>query len=227
MDKISKRYRTQITLHQKNHYIGVFNSEEDAARAFDRWVIKHCDLNAATNFPRSNYTNDSFHLPDPTQHHKGRQRQTRKSKKTHMSTDQAANHELMLACLRLSSASTSNDEHHVEWARSNVIKIIAVLIEKFGLINIATYITKAAQEQRKVYIPMRTTDQNANHALQLSCRRLDRAIIAGNQQRSEAARHNIIEHIADLLGEFGLLDVAQAVRDELPQFDGRHIEDAT
>lgn len=73
--------------------------------------------------------------------------------------------------------------------------------------------------------PRRTTEQAANHGLMLACRRLDRAIGSEDPMRDEAARGAVVEHMAELLSEFGLLDGAKALRELLPEFDGRHIEE--
>lgn len=70
-----------------------------------------------------------------------------------------------------------------------------------------------------------TTDRIATHQLMLSCRRLDTAIASDDPHRSEAARHDTMECMADLLMEFGLTDIANRVRGHLPEFDGRHIEE--
>lgn len=70
-----------------------------------------------------------------------------------------------------------------------------------------------------------TTDQRAARKLVLSLRRFDRAV--SSQLRSETQREsyraNVITHIADLLSEFGLPEVADVVTSKLPEFDGRHI----
>lgn len=74
-------------------------------------------------------------------------------------------------------------------------------------------------------VEARTTDQIASAKLSEACQRLNMAIATGDQQKAEDARGTVVMHIAELLGEFGLLDVAQKVREQWSEFDGRHIED--
>lgn len=52
------RYIVEINLSNKltrPKSLGAFNTPEDAARAYDRWVIQNRDEFAYTNFPRSDY----------------------------------------------------------------------------------------------------------------------------------------------------------------------------
>lgn len=80
----------------------------------------------------------------------------------------------------------------------------------------------------------RTTDQQAARKLINTLRRFERAVkmrrsrrFPDNEYRIEGTRRQVVADIADLLTEFGLLDTAEAVREQLPEFDGRHIEDDT
>lgn len=69
-----------------------------------------------------------------------------------------------------------------------------------------------------------STDQHAARLLVLACRRLDRAITSRRPARAEQCRAEVVTSIADLLREFGLEDEAETVRKQLPEFDGRHLE---
>lgn len=73
------------------------------------------------------------------------------------------------------------------------------------------------------------TDQLAARKLVLSLRRFDRAV--SSQLRTEIQRENyradVVKHIADLLTEFGLPEIAEVVTNTLPEFDGRYIDDET
>ncbi|KAK9819767.1 hypothetical protein WJX72_002140 [[Myrmecia] bisecta] len=51
----SGKYISQITVDGKHHYLGVFPTEEDAARAYDRKAIELRGNSAATNFPIEDY----------------------------------------------------------------------------------------------------------------------------------------------------------------------------
>lgn len=73
--------------------------------------------------------------------------------------------------------------------------------------------------------PRRTVEQAANHGLMLACRRLDTAIASGDPTRGESARGAVVTYMADLLTEFGLLDVAKLLREQVEEFG--HIEDGT
>lgn len=45
------KWRSYIKIHGKQKYIGVFNIEEDAARAYDKYVIEHIPYDIPLNFP--------------------------------------------------------------------------------------------------------------------------------------------------------------------------------
>lgn len=68
-----------------------------------------------------------------------------------------------------------------------------------------------------------STDQAANHALLCACRRLSHAFGA-DPMVLERARGEVVEAMAKLTEELGLVDEANALRSKLPEFDGRHIE---
>lgn len=50
-----KYWHAATSLHGKRHYLGCFHSDEEAARAYDRFVLKHIGENVPLNFPRSDY----------------------------------------------------------------------------------------------------------------------------------------------------------------------------
>jgi hypothetical protein len=55
-DRIKKDlWRAIITSNKKRYYLGCFESEEEAARAFDRKCIELRGKEAKTNFPREDY----------------------------------------------------------------------------------------------------------------------------------------------------------------------------
>lgn len=49
------RFRVMITVDRKPKHIGIFETAEDAARAYDRAVLVHYGEFARTNFPREDY----------------------------------------------------------------------------------------------------------------------------------------------------------------------------
>jgi hypothetical protein len=53
--QVSVRYKCEQTGKYKNKHIGLYDDKEEAARAYDRWVIANCDEHAYTNFPREDY----------------------------------------------------------------------------------------------------------------------------------------------------------------------------
>ena len=53
--KASKKWEVQIKVNGKHIYLGLFDSEIAAARAYDRVAIKYFGDFAYLNFPRSNY----------------------------------------------------------------------------------------------------------------------------------------------------------------------------
>ena len=53
--KHKKKWVARAGLNYKNHYLGAYDTKEEAARARDKFVIEHYDSSAPTNFPRSEY----------------------------------------------------------------------------------------------------------------------------------------------------------------------------
>lgn len=45
------KYHAQITIKRKNHFLGVFDTEVEAAEAYDLAVVQHLDLKDILNFP--------------------------------------------------------------------------------------------------------------------------------------------------------------------------------
>jgi hypothetical protein len=54
-NKINKKWVVIITYSGKQHYLGCFEAEEDAARAYDRAARAHKGEKAQLNFPQSNF----------------------------------------------------------------------------------------------------------------------------------------------------------------------------
>jgi len=69
-----------------------------------------------------------------------------------------------------------------------------------------------------------TSDQEAARKLAAACDDLAKTP-SGDSRRAEEARETVVKHVVGLLEEFGLLDVARALRKEVSQFDGRHLSD--
>jgi hypothetical protein len=57
-DKINRNWKVQIRHQGKTIFIGRFDSEIEAARAYDRAAIKYHGEFARLNFPRENYVNE-------------------------------------------------------------------------------------------------------------------------------------------------------------------------
>jgi hypothetical protein len=74
---------------------------------------------------------------------------------------------------------------------------------------------------------MKSTDEKAIHELMLSCRRALTVFrrVRGDCIELETVRREVVYHMSRVLDELGLSDVAVPVRDQLEQFDGRHLED--
>jgi len=53
--KDREKWMAAISLYGKLTYLGLFYNKIEAAKAFDRAVIKHRDKYAYTNYPRTNY----------------------------------------------------------------------------------------------------------------------------------------------------------------------------
>ena len=49
------RFTCEQTGREKTKFLGYYNDKEEAARAYDRWVIYNRDEHAYTNFPREEY----------------------------------------------------------------------------------------------------------------------------------------------------------------------------
>ena len=70
----------------------------------------------------------------------------------------------------------------------------------------------------------RSTDQREARLLVLACRRLDRAITSRRAAHAEKCRAEVVTHMADLLREFGMEEVAEYLLTQIvPAFDGRHL----
>ena len=54
-DKRDKAWTAQIQIDKKQHYLGSFESEIDAARAYDKAALRMFASFACLNFPASNY----------------------------------------------------------------------------------------------------------------------------------------------------------------------------
>lgn len=50
-NKASPRWIAQATINYKNHYIGSFSTELEAAKARDTYVLAHCEYTPKLNFP--------------------------------------------------------------------------------------------------------------------------------------------------------------------------------
>lgn len=57
-----KKWVAQISINEKNTYIGTFNTDEEAAKAYDVAAIKHFGVFACLNFPDFDYSN---YIPNP------------------------------------------------------------------------------------------------------------------------------------------------------------------
>lgn len=68
------------------------------------------------------------------------------TRRIRLSTDQAAAHRLKLSCQRLHRAIASGDQHRAEAARADTMKKMALLIEEFGLTEIAAHVLDALPE---------------------------------------------------------------------------------
>lgn len=60
-----KPWRAGCTLNRTFKYIGIFATEEEAARARDRFVLAHIGERAPLNFPRSDYTEVAIPICPP------------------------------------------------------------------------------------------------------------------------------------------------------------------
>lgn len=52
LDKLGKKWDCRITINRKQVYLGVYATEEDAARRYDEEAVKHYGEHAVTNFGR-------------------------------------------------------------------------------------------------------------------------------------------------------------------------------
>jgi len=63
-DPVERKWRAQIS-HQKKHlYLGRFQNEIDAAKAYDRAAIKYHTEFARLNFPQEDYNDEIRHTND-------------------------------------------------------------------------------------------------------------------------------------------------------------------
>ena len=53
--KNNRKWRAQIRINRKSKHIGLYDSEEEAAKCYDEYAIKHFGVYAHTNFPIENY----------------------------------------------------------------------------------------------------------------------------------------------------------------------------
>jgi hypothetical protein len=54
-DKAKKKWRAQIKKNNKKIYLGIFQNEKSAARAYDKAAFKYFGEFSSTNFPKSGY----------------------------------------------------------------------------------------------------------------------------------------------------------------------------
>jgi hypothetical protein len=65
--RLTNRWEASLWLKGRQLYLGGFNSEEDAARAYDIVALSCKGLHVATNFPSATYTAELAELAGSTQ----------------------------------------------------------------------------------------------------------------------------------------------------------------
>lgn len=65
--RLTNRWEASLWLKGRQLYLGGFNSEEDAARAYDIVALSCKGLHVATNFPSATYTAELAELASSTQ----------------------------------------------------------------------------------------------------------------------------------------------------------------
>ena len=62
--KASGRYKAQISINSKNTYLGTFDTDTEAARAYDKAVLKHKLPTDKLNFPPQQQTTNEIQIKE-------------------------------------------------------------------------------------------------------------------------------------------------------------------